>query len=65
MIRRPPDTAGRLTEALLPHFCHVPPLLIRFGVRVGIRNLHPVLDDDKYHWNCPDEVEKVLRHGEG
>lgn len=27
--------------------------------------LIPVLDDDKHYWIGPDEVEKLLRHGEG
>lgn len=27
--------------------------------------LVPVLDDDKHYWIGPDEVEKLLRHGEG
>ena len=27
--------------------------------------LIPVLDDDKHYWVSPDEIEKLLRHGEG
>ena len=27
--------------------------------------LIPVLDDDKHYWVGDDEVEKLLRHGEG
>ena len=66
------DITGQVLDERFPEWGHSPYYSVRLSSETGLRDLlaHlyvllPVLDDDKHYWVSDDEVDKLLRFGDG
>ena len=64
--RRRADPARRIRVGRVRYFACGSPATVRLAdLLAHLYVLVPVLDDEKHYWVGDDEVEKLLRHGDG